>query len=263
MTGSVTGETRDNAARAMAGRFRVADWAAMSPTIQTREGWLAWGTGEAESRTGLDGTPPEAKLPLLLRRRITPIGQLALRAAHDLAGAALPRLIMCSRHGEFRRTLGLLRAVIEGEPTSPADFSLAVHHALIGLLSIAAGNTAGHIAVAAGGDTFGSGMLEALGCLAERPREPVLLLYFDERVPEPYTELVDAGADASFALALLLAAPSGGDDDLALIAKPGEAFFDITATQQAQDFLSFLLSGRERQVSIGARTSWHWHRAPA
>ena len=95
------------------------------------------------------GTPPSDPVPLLLRRRVSAIGQQALRAAWGLPAAAEARLIFASRHGEFSRTLSILDALANDQPVSPADFTLSVHHALAGLLSIAQRNRLGHTAIAA------------------------------------------------------------------------------------------------------------------
>ncbi len=128
--------------------------------------WAAWLPGQIE--------PAAAEsLPLLLRRRIGGLGQQALRAAWSLPDSAAARLIFASRHGEFGRTLSILDALAKGEEISPADFTLSVHHALAGLLSIARGNRHGHTTIAAGRESFGFGLLEALSCLVEKPAEPV------------------------------------------------------------------------------------------
>lgn len=131
---------------------------------------------------------PAAPMPASLRRRVTPVGRRALEAAWAvLAGrdGLSPRIVLSSRHGEYERTLGLLRTLADDEGVSPAEFSLAVHHGLAGLLSIATGNRAGHTAIAAGADTLGSALMEAAGCLADGD-ELVLLMHFDDDLPAEY-----------------------------------------------------------------------------
>ena len=97
-------------------------------------------------------------VPLILRRRVTPIGQAALRAAWAIPGIEQARFVFASRNGEFDRSLAMLTALAAGDSPSPADFSLGVHNALAGLLSIATRNSAGHTALAAGLDSFGHGL---------------------------------------------------------------------------------------------------------
>ena len=128
----------------------------------------------------------------MLRRRISTIGQMAFRASYALSEQRTARFIFCSRHGESDRTLRILQSLAAKEPISPADFSLSVHNALAGLLSIAWGNTAGHTAISAGADSFGYGLLEAVACLKEGPSDPVMLVYFDDLLPQPYDEVADS-----------------------------------------------------------------------
>jgi hypothetical protein len=241
------------------GRFRVLDWIALSNAIGARDGWTAWACGVSQvSGSSAQIEPAATALPPILRRRITPIGQMASRVAHHLAKSVYEaRYILCSRHGEFSRTLGLIQSAVAGEPMSPADFTLSVHHALAGLLSIACKNMAGHTAIAAGRDTFGCGVLEALGCLAAQPKRPVLLIYYDATLPGAYAELEDPSGEAEFALALLLS--SGGD--LTLTPTPAAAPIRVAATEQAKQFLSFLLTRRAELVSRGERMDWRWRRA--
>src|SRR5262249_34348958 len=138
----------------MRARFLLRDWAAIGLGLETKDQWRAWASGAAPS-PATDSSEP---VPSLLRRRVTPIAQRALRAAFSLAHGET-RYVFCSRHGEFRRTLGLLQSIARREESSPAEFSLSVHNALVGLLSIATGNHAGHTAIAAGPDSFGFGLV--------------------------------------------------------------------------------------------------------
>ena len=105
----------------------------------------------------------------LLRRRVSAIGQKALRAAFELGGTDAPRFVFCSRHGEFDRTVSLLRSIAARSRCRPRISACPSHNALAGLLSIATKNPRGHTAIAAGHDSFGFGMLEGALCLAPTP----------------------------------------------------------------------------------------------
>ena len=201
-------------------------------------------------------------MPALLRRRVSSIGQLALRAARSVTCNAEPRFVFASRHGEFARTLSLLDAAIAGEALSPADFSLSVHNALAGLLSIAEQNRAAHTAIASGADTFAAALVECAGMLAAEPQQPVLLVYFDEPLPEAYAQLENS-EPAVLALALLLTTtgdgPTIGCEILAR--KSREAV--RSATGQALQFLRFLLEPLDVADLVGPRLVWRWRRVPA
>jgi hypothetical protein len=240
-------------------RFRVRDWMAFAEGRLGRQDWLAW--------AGVAGAPAAAAerddvaLPALLRRRVSAVGQQAFRAAAMLGERTDCRIVFCSRHGEFQRTLGIVRAIVDREPTSPADFSLSVHNALAGLLSIAWKNRLGHTAVAAGVDSFGYGLLEAVASLQADPAQQVLLVYFDEPLPDVYAEL-DGDGDTTLAVALLLDGAAGDEDDVILATEPRDrAEAPRPATGQALDFLRFFLSGRAEAQSPGADIRWRWHRA--
>jgi hypothetical protein len=239
-------------------RFRVEDWMACGPALETREDWLLWSRGVINHED--DKFREAVKLPAMLRRRISTIGQMAFRASCALSEQRTARFIFSSRHGEFDRTLRILNSLAAGEAISPADFSLSVHNALAGLLSIAWGNTAGHSAVAAGADSFGYGLLESIACLGAGTGDPVMLVYFDDLLPHPYDE-VDDGADTRVALALLLGPPRFDSDDFGLQMGPRiRAGYPPSATAQAFDFIRFVLSGERERTSIGERTAWRWQR---
>lgn len=207
--------------------------------------------------------PVDAAPPTLLRRRVSPLGQQALRAAWSLAASATSRVVVSSRHGEFGRTLSILENLADCTEVSPADFTLSVHHALAGLLSIAHGNRQGHTAVAAGPESFCFGMMEAVACLTEVPAEPVVLLHYDEPLPDPFS-VFDEPAAAPEVLALVLAAEGPGVP-LSLSCVPASANGRRPASHapasHAMQFLGLLETpGQGELISEGERLEWRWRR---
>jgi hypothetical protein len=202
--------------------------------------------------------PVDAVPPMLLRRRVSPLGQQALRAVWSLAESATSRVIVSSRHGEFGRTLSILENLADRTEVSPADFTLSVHHALAGLLSIVHGNRQGHTAVAAGPESFCFGMMEAVACLTEVPTEPVALLHYDEPLPDPFS-VFDEPAAAPEVLALVLAAEGPGVP-LSLSCVPASANGRRPASH-AMEFLGLLETPGQRElISEGERLEWRWRR---
>lgn len=236
-------------------RLNVDQWMAFGLGLETQADWVAWAGGVAvavETR----GSP--VALPMVLRRRVTPLGQSAFRAASMLSVPEGARFIFCSRHGEFDRTLGILTALATGEPVSPAEFSLSVHNALAGLLSIAWQNRAGHTTIAAGVDSFGSAMIEALACILERPDVPVLLVYLEDPLPKPYSEIADS-EETRIALALVLTAPRHEGSDIVLnLVRPANGRGSASASGQALSFLNFLLRDERAE---GPQIDSEWRRA--
>ncbi|MDR3439077.1 beta-ketoacyl synthase chain length factor [Telmatospirillum sp.] len=237
--------------------FQIKGWAAWTPTRETKADWLTWATERpADAVDEPAPTPP----PLLLRRRVSGLGQKALRAAWGLPDVATARLVFASRHGEFTRTLSIMDSLVGGTEVSPADFSLSVHHALAGLLSIATDNRQGHTAIGAGPDSFFCGLLEAAACLAETPDQPVVTVYYDEPLPTPFDRF-GRPEDEPIAVAMTLAPRR---DSQCLCLSPTAISTGTPASvTPAQDFLGFLL-GRARQTTItGDRCAWHLEKTDA
>lgn len=236
----------------------IRGWAAWTPGRESDEAWRHWANGRAAVSADTSERQP---LPLLLRRRISPLGQGALRAAWTLPDTRTSRVILASRHGEFNRTLSILDTLVTTGDVSPADFTLSVHHALVGVLSIAAANRQGHTAIAAGSESFGLGFIEALACLDECPAEPVTLLYYDEELPSPFSDFDDPAPQAPLAVALTLAKDGPG---------PMLGFTPLSQSSgaeggsiQALEFLRFLLADREELSWCGERFRWTWRRYAA
>lgn len=239
----------------------VRDWQAWSPACETRAAWRAW-AGRAANDPA-DAIAPAA-LPMLMRRRLTPLGQkLAAAGLASTPPGPEPRYVLATRHGELARTVSILAALAADELPSPADFGVSVHHSLIGLLSIHAGNRAGHTAVVAGRDSFGFAFLEAAASLAEVPEQPVLLLFSSDALPAEYAAFADPDATGPrLALAVTLATATGAAPDETIIFSASPAMGQApTDTSAALDFLRFLLSGAPAVRSAGDRMDWRWRRA--
>jgi hypothetical protein len=241
-------------------RLRVDQWAGYGLDAERPEELIAQSRGSFEAAGG--GVAAEG-LPAALRRRVSGLGQKAFKAASELNVPDGTRFIFCSRTGEIDRTTRILTALASGDPVSPADFSLSVHNALAGLLSIAWRNRAGHTTIAAGAETFRAGLIEAASCLMERPEEPVLLVYYDERLPEPYSEFA-AAADSCVVLAMLLRPPrsDAGDVTIDLTAEVNPGL--RSSSDEARAFLDFLVNGEApARAGRGEASQWRWRRGQA
>ena len=142
-------------------------------------GWQVWqATGNNE--------PDVSVIPAMLRRRLSPMGRAALSVVIPLLDTwgDMP-IVYVSRHGELNRTLGLLRDLAIDEPLSPTAFSLSVHNATAGLLSIHRGLTHAITAISGGAQDVVPALLECLGqCTPQQPQ--VLCVFCDEAIPEIY-----------------------------------------------------------------------------
>ncbi len=126
-------------------------------------------------------------LPVAMRRRLTPLGrkttQILNKCENNSKNKSIPWVVSC-RHGDATRRLNLLASLAKNEMLSPTDFSMSVHNAIIGMHSIATGNKFTHTALAAGIDSFESGLLETIALLKEKG-ESIGYAYYD------YLEVLD------------------------------------------------------------------------
>jgi hypothetical protein len=240
-------------------RFAVSAWSAWAPKRETPADWHMW--AGAADKIANDADAGSVVLPMMLRRRITALGQKMIAGALACGETARTgRYVLASRHGEFSRTLRILESLAAHELPSPAEFSMSVHNGLAGLLSIHSGNMRGHTALAAGIDTFGFGLMEAAACLAEQPREPVLFFFGDESLSGEFDIFGGDDVDLPLVVALALQTPGAGDDGILFDAVPRNSN-ERPTTAASIDFLRFLLSGAETAVSEGVRMTWTWRRA--
>jgi Beta-ketoacyl synthase, N-terminal domain len=185
--------------------FSIASHAAWAPTVETEEAWRAWANVNYVI-TGDNGAPVNA-MPPLLRRRAGFLGKMALEVAYQCLGQCIDvPTVFTSRHGDAARSVGLLLDLAKGMPLSPTSFGLSVHNATSGLFSIARGNRASNIALAAGKSSVEHAVIEACGLLAEG--EPaVLLVAYDCPLPAPYCVFQDCD-EQPFAWAWLMRPPA-------------------------------------------------------
>lgn len=188
-------------------RFSIAAHAAWAPGVETDADWQAW----AHRNFLIRGTaePRVAAMPAMLRRRAGFIGKMALEVAYRcLNGRAAVPTVFCSRHGECARSVELLQDLVQESPLSPTSFSLSVHNATAGLLSIARRDQANHSALSAGDSGVEHALIEACGLLADGASE-VLLVVYDGLLPDEFREFKDC-EDQPFAWAWLIQSAQAG-----------------------------------------------------
>lgn len=240
--------------------FRLTGWSACSVDRSDLASWRTW-AATPESSTA-DAAPFFDAAPLsgMLRRRATPLGRTALAAALGIPDVETARYVLSTRHGEFSRTVSLLESLADREAPSPADFSMSVHHALSGLLSMAVKNRGRHTAVSGGPESFGYGLIEAATCVATCPDEPVIQLHFDEPPGGGFSDLLPPPErEAPLVLALGLAGISTGNGvPMRLAAIPGAGA--DAGPSLALEFIRFILNGAPEAVVAGQRMDWRWRR---
>ncbi|GGD61487.1 beta-ketoacyl synthase chain length factor [Caballeronia grimmiae] len=202
----------------------------------------------------------------MARRRLSALSRAALKVAYDCA-ATLPavRVVFASRHGELRRTTGILCDISAGEPVSPTSFSLSVLNAMTGVFGIARGDRAPASAVSAGAQTLGYALLEAHAQYATDASSPVLLVYADEPADPAYGTIEDEVEGGALAILLDASAQTGrlecartafGDDAASAPFEARDATRARFATQS--EAVRRCLDAKAPVQWRGPNSTWQW-----
>ena len=147
-------------------------------------------------------------------------------------------LIFSSLYGESNRTFELTEAVANGEQVSPASFSLSVHNAIAGQLSIARKVTCEVSCLSPLGAGVVPALLEAMGLLIERVHKRVLIIFYDCPLPKLYQPSV-AGPEGMMACALLISQQGSPN---------GSPFRSVTLQRQSNEYTASSFQEQESQL---------------
>ena len=238
-------------------QLQIDRWAAWAPGLETPEAWVAW--LRAPQPVTTKSVPPLSEMPAMMRRRIEPLGRVALQAAYWAQGdAPTGPVVLASRWGEIERSVGMLEQLAAGEALSPTAFSLSVHNAIGALFSIARKDKNNYQAVSAGPFSAEAGFAEAAGLLTDGA-EQVLLVYFDAPLPEAYagfdTTTTAATFPHAFACLLSRVKTNNGNNGISLTSEPSQAL-PTDALPPGLQVLQFLLN----EDVMMRRHNWLWQR---
>jgi hypothetical protein len=191
--------------------------------------------------------PDASMVPPLLRRRLNFMGRSCVgeMLQHLRENEDVP-IVFCSRHGDIERTLKVLVDLACGEPTSPMDFSLAVHNAIAGVLSIHCHITSNISSMAADKGAVVPVLLEAAGMLSEKVPK-VLCIICDVALPEIY-RTAEHASDHPFVACFTVSNDTKPELQLRY---EGAATTEVCANDTPLDFIDFLASGS------GVFKVWH------
>ncbi|MGF1748699.1 MULTISPECIES: beta-ketoacyl synthase chain length factor [Vibrio] len=169
--------------------FQIDAWCAKSKGLHTPSDWFSW---SKSAQWPEDETLEVNKIPAMMRRRMSSLSKLAVQCALELMeNQHIDYIVFSSRHGELQRSSELIKSIISGEDASPMAFSQSVHNTAAGLTTIAAKQAIPVTSISASSDTFNSALIETWSYLEDNPSHRVLLVDFDEPVPEVYQQYED------------------------------------------------------------------------
>jgi 3-oxoacyl-(acyl-carrier-protein) synthase len=182
--------------------------------------WLA-GTPVAEA-----DKPTGQSLDRVNRRRAGPLDRaladaVAEAIAHAGADPTTVPVVIGSSIGEAATMIGLLDQMWRhGNPMSPADFTMSVHNAASGLISISNKNRGMTTSIAADHDTPAAALLEGIGLVLTQGG-PVVVACGDEPAPEALVQ--HAPPWSMLTAAVVLAPLDSGARQLATLRVTDEA----------------------------------------
>ena len=183
--------------------FNIESWLALSPSLESKEQWRLWALADQEWPKTTSSLPVN-EIPAVFRRRMSLLSKLAVQTALSLVkNNDIDFIVFSSRHGELHRTVKLLTDILHGEDASPMAFSQSVHNTAAGLLTIVSKKAIPATSLAAGEHSLHSALIEASAYLAENPEHRVLVVDFDQPLPEQYEEFDEMKYQA-FSLGMVL-----------------------------------------------------------
>ena len=140
------------------------------------------------------------KIPAMQRRRLSRLAKLALNSAiQTLDTHNVDYIVWVSQYGDEAKTLNILEDVLSEQTPSPTQFSTSVHNAISGLYSILCQDATPATSLAG---SWNDGLIEAYAWLKARPEaSQVLLVYYDEALPDIY---IEHQPFAAFAMAAII-----------------------------------------------------------
>ncbi len=206
------------------------------------------------------------------RRRASALGRALVDAAAEAmeAGGVDPATVptvVGSALGEVETMIGLLDQMWRRhEPASPAAFTMSVHNAASGLLSISTKNRGFTTSIAADDDTPAAALFEAIG-LAHASGGPVVVTCGDGEVPGAF--VAEAERFGLLAVALALAPDDGRTNGCARIVGPSRGGTPHVPTDLPRalathpqvgllDLADAVLRGREGRVRLDRGRGAGW-----
>ncbi|MBB3169261.1 beta-ketoacyl synthase chain length factor [Simiduia aestuariiviva] len=229
--------------------LNIQQWNAWLPGVVGPAACAQWAEGALA--LDLEAKPDVSAVPSMLRRRLNGVGRLVATVLWDMVPqASRVPMVFCSRHGDQARTLQLMAELAADEPLSPAAFSMSVHNAVAGVLSIAKKADGPMTALAAQDHLVSTGLLEAWGQLQQGADE-VLVVAYDMPLPDTYEHGVCV--EPPFALALRVTLAAGQK-----IAGNWHSTQEPCPQHEGVEWLRWLASDRRELTLGGESQGWHW-----
>lgn len=204
-----------------------------------------------------EGELPACPAPVMLRRRLTPLGKLVASALAAVHLRDEEPFVIASSWGDSGKSCQLVSEMTATGDVSPAGFTSSVHNAASGAAGIWLKNHAPAPAVSAGNFTTEAGLTESF--LQLQTSESVVLVRAEAPLPNvwdhPAHELIAPAVPYVWALRLTRQ-PSEAGVSLTPTATVGA----VAATAPLPVDLTFLLSDTPQWLHAEGERGWLWQK---
>ena len=165
-------------------KFKLNKWQALPCKISEIDNWQdSLVSNKHDFTCSFDLIPP------MQRRRMSHLSKLAVQTSLMVTqDHQIDYGVFSSRHGELFRSAQLIQNILQGEDASPMAFSQSVHNTASGLFTIIGKRTIPVTSISATADSFHNALIEACAYIENNPSSKVLVVDFDEPLPELYQQ---------------------------------------------------------------------------
>ena len=215
--------------------FAISEWS----------GWKSQTLSNIAKEKAIGKDPDFSSIPPLLRRRLNLLGRTCANEIlqHINKDENIP-VVYCSQHGDIERNLDILSKAAKGEPTSPMNFSLSVHNAILGVLSIHLRLTSSISSISSEQHSLVPVLLEAVGILMSGSKK-VLCVLCDVTLPQIYLDDQSLPKN-SYAISFIVTKSEG--TSLKLIQTEDEV--NMKKTEELPTALINFLSSDKKEISL-------------
>ncbi len=198
------------------------------------------------------GQPVLAEIKPMVKRRLPPLAK-AIQEININEDLATMPCVYASKNGELSRTIKLIRQY--GGDLSPTMFSMSVHNAIAGLLSVINADHSPYTVIDSMSGAIEMAVFEAVTLL--RDNNAVKVLYFEESTDEDMSAMM---ADEDQAMVLMFVVERG-DEFSVEISTQGTSHEPLNHSNRLIKKILSLLEGRVDQVvQAHGRVTWVWKR---